>query len=311
MRWLRNGRTACLSEFQGYNGDCTQTAHLSALHCIDPVAHPMTPAALNALVARDVARGFAAANGSQNDVGLANSLRLDGVPFHQVSPSSGVTGGDWAAELARWGGIKPIILQVAAAGGHLPGDEAGVQGHAIACVAWDPQTNDGWFCDGDHPNAAQPVSYTLGELRAAQPFCVSVLDVEVPDTMGATTVDVTGLGSGFADYARARNVQGAVKVRETPLAGGPPGACYAVLGDNTLLYYAPGRGVSALPEVGAAVVGLTTSALAAQVAADGLRSQLAAATAADNADRALAATLHAQLETLSNKIAVALKDLAS
>ena len=64
-----------LSEFvSGYNGDCGETAEICLLHTLDPQKYPLDAAALAPMVRRDIAHGWASANGAEPLSSIAHDL---------------------------------------------------------------------------------------------------------------------------------------------------------------------------------------------------------------------------------------------
>lgn len=167
-----------MSEFAGFNGDCGETAELAALHVIDPMKWPMDAATLDTIVRRDIGKGWASANGAEPLSAIASDLTLAGVAYINHGYGEPLSY-SWRAILNAQGGIRPITLEVAAAG-NLPGDEPGVRYHFITCLGWDPDAGAGLFADGDNA-AARGGSlnhYTAANLAAAQ-VC-GVLEVTTP-----------------------------------------------------------------------------------------------------------------------------------
>jgi hypothetical protein len=159
---------AALSEFcAGFNGDCGETAELAGLHVVDPVKWPLDAATLKSIVQRDIGKGWASANGSEPLSAVAGDLALTGIAYinHGYGQPLGYS---WRAILDQWGGIRPLVCEVAVAGS-LPGDEPGVRYHFITCLAWDPDAGVGLFADGDNAAAREGslVKYTAADLTAA------------------------------------------------------------------------------------------------------------------------------------------------
>ena len=174
MTMRRIPHAAAISEFcASYNGDCGETAEICALHVINPDKYALDSAELARVVRRDIDHGWASANGAEPISGIASDLALEGVN-HTNYGFSQPARFDWRGVLHQWGGLKPLIFEFAQAGA-LPGDEAGVHFHFIACLGWDPDANTGVFADGDNQIVRQGrsgpaglVRYTLANLEAAQ-----------------------------------------------------------------------------------------------------------------------------------------------
>jgi hypothetical protein len=169
---------AALSEFQGFTGDCGQTAELAGLHVIDPVKWPLDAATLNAIVRRDIGQGWASSNGAEPLSAIAADLTLAGVAYtnHGYGEPLGYS---WRAIFDQWGGIRPLVCEVAVAG-NLPGDEPGVRYHFITCLGWDPAAGVGRFADGDNAAArgGSLTTYDAAQLEAAK-IC-GVLEITTP-----------------------------------------------------------------------------------------------------------------------------------
>lgn len=165
---------AAISEFLGqWNGDCGETAELCVLHVIDPAKYPLDAAGLAQVVRRGIDHKWASANGAEPLSGIAADLALEGIKRTSYGFSNPVRF-DWRGVLHQWGGVKPLIFEIAQAG-KLPGDEPGVHFHFIACLGWDPDANTGVFADGDNQLVRQGrsgpaglVHYSLVYLEAAQ-----------------------------------------------------------------------------------------------------------------------------------------------
>lgn len=178
---------ATLSEFvAGLNGDCGPTATLAALHLVDPARWPLSPAGLKALDSDEIANGFAEANGAQNIPSLAGYLDRVGVR-HTTYGYDTCTVDLVHATLKALAGVKPIIVEWSNAGA-LPGDEPGVHFHFSTCGGIDTgPAGDGigggyLWCDGDNRaddpggQPRPPVLYTWGDIQAAQPIAMVVVE---------------------------------------------------------------------------------------------------------------------------------------
>jgi hypothetical protein len=215
-----------MSEFLGqWNGDCGETAEICALHVINPTRYTLDPAELARVVRRGIDHGWASANGAEPLSGIESDLALEGVK-HTSYGFSNPARFDWRGVLRQWGGVKPLIVEIAQAG-KLPGDEPGVHFHFIACLGWDPDTNTGVFADGDniavrHGRSGPTglVRYTLANLEAAQICGLIVAEYVLGETPvmtptitiptswkddGATLTAPNGVAvvRGFRDYILA------------------------------------------------------------------------------------------------------------
>ena len=166
--------SGALSEFvSGYHGDCGECAELCMLHTLNPAKYPLDAAALSAITQRDITRGWASANGAEPLSSIAHDLGVLDEPFTNYGYSEPPLF-DWKAALASHGGVRPLVFEVALAE-NLPGDEAGVHYHFIACLGWDVDAEVGVFADGDNDvvragriGAPGLVRYSVAELEAAR-----------------------------------------------------------------------------------------------------------------------------------------------
>jgi hypothetical protein len=160
---------AALSEFcAGFTGACGETAELTGLHVIDPVKWPLNAATLGAIVRRDIGKGWASANGAEPLSAIGSGLALEGVAYINHGYGEPLSY-SWRAILDQWGGIRPLVCEVAVAG-NLPGDEPGVRYHFITCLGWDAAAGHGLFADGDNAAArgGSLNTYTAAHLVAAK-----------------------------------------------------------------------------------------------------------------------------------------------
>lgn len=223
MRLIPNA--AAISELvAGYNGDCGETAEMALLHVINPGSYPLNSADLSTIVKRDISKGWASANGSEPISAIANDLASLGIA-HTNYGYSEPPSFDWRAQLAQWGGIKPIVFEYARAA-NLPGDEAGVQYHFNTCLGWDPDAQSGLFADGDNyverTGGTALVRYSEVDLVNAQVCGMLVGEYQlgssggtgttmaiVRNADGTATDSSNGLkvGSGIAAYIFAHNLE--------------------------------------------------------------------------------------------------------
>lgn len=183
---------ATISEFVNelsLTGDCGPTATLAALHCVDPIRWPLTPAGLKALDADEIAHGFAEKNGAQNIPQLDAYLSHLGVAHYTVGYAQ-FSFDRFHADLKSLSGKHPIIPEWSLAGA-LPGDEPGVHFHFSADGGIDTGPHgDGagggyLFCDGDNRaddgsgKARPPILYTIQQIAAAKPIAYVVVTAPV------------------------------------------------------------------------------------------------------------------------------------
>lgn len=187
-----------LSEFvSGFTGDCGECAELCALHAVNPALYPLDAAHLSAITHRDVSHGWASSNGAEPLSSIAADLSSLHISYHSDGFSQPAQF-NWRADLSVYGGVQPLIFEVALAE-NLPGDESGVHYHFITCLGWDNEAAVGVFADGDNlivrEGRSGPVGvvrYTLAELEAATIcgliiFTVSPDPAEVPPPAPAPT----------------------------------------------------------------------------------------------------------------------------
>jgi hypothetical protein len=169
---------AALSEFQGFTGDCGETAELAGLHVVDPVKWPLDAATLDGIVRRDIGKGWASANGSEPLSAIASDLALAGVAYINHGYGEPLSY-SWRGIFDQWGRIRPLVCEVAVAG-NLPGDEPGVRYHFITCLGWDAAAGVGRFADGDNAAAkgGSLNQYDAAQLAAAK-IC-GVLEITTP-----------------------------------------------------------------------------------------------------------------------------------
>lgn len=243
IRLLPNAKA--MSEFQGYFGDCGQTAELAALHCVKGLA--LDAATLNAIVGRDVARGWAASNGAEPIGAIANDLtQIEGVSCTNYGYSEPF-GVDWRRITSDNAGRQPVIFEFANAG-NLPGDEKGVHYHFICVLGVGPS---GYLCaDGDNPLCRDGTLaiYTEEQLAAATPCALLVVTYTAP--VGAprppmpTPTNTAGLGDGILKYVQAKQATGTF-LGESLIPGGeadlyygnPTGERLAAFKDGDFAYW--------------------------------------------------------------------------
>src|SRR5215469_13888993 len=95
-----------ISEFQGYFGDCGQTAELVALHLIK--RYPLDADHLNQIVRRDIAHGYAGNSGAEPLGSIAQDLRIIDIAFTMV-PYREPFGADWPTILRQNVERNPVI----------------------------------------------------------------------------------------------------------------------------------------------------------------------------------------------------------
>lgn len=216
-----------ISEFcAGRNGDCGEDATLAALHPFDPARWPLTPAGLSALNAEVQSHGWMLSPNGMETIGAIHSyLDLHHFP-HQVwwyqEPLAAVALDEIHQALKDYAGIPghSFILEFAH-GGRLPGDEP-VVGYHFNCIGGMILGVGYLAADGDNFGNAKggaatpPFLYSWPDLLNAQ--IVAAIHITsgppaapAPPTSGGgstpvSTVDVKGLGSGFARFAQAHNL---------------------------------------------------------------------------------------------------------
>lgn len=165
------GRLPIGGEFQGKNGDCTEYAFMVGNTALDP-AQLCNAAELNRLTQESIDAGQAAGSGAMTAANLAWLCTTEHHPYTQTTT--------WASVLAGMGGTLPVILQVNN-GSALPGNEGGVNGHAVVALDYDAITQTLVIANGDSVNGRAGLLDTISmhDVQAASPFMVTVLQREV------------------------------------------------------------------------------------------------------------------------------------
>lgn len=206
MRSLPN--VTVQSEFFGYNGDCTEDAFDMAAHTAYPGQFPVTSDELDKLTTAAVAAGKTTSqNGAMTADDLAWLCSYSGVKYTQVD------GGAWLTIIQSWAGIKPIIVQVLN-GSALPGNQGGVNGHAVTIFGYDPVSGDVLVGNGDSTNgkAGRTDTFSVQFIGNAQPFAFTILEVEPA---------VFGPGSPGFDYFKV-NTDGSWETANPSVLTGKP-----------------------------------------------------------------------------------------
>jgi hypothetical protein len=264
-----------LSEFQGYFGDCGQTAELVALHLIKHL--PLDAAHLNQIVRRDIAHGYAGASGAEPLSSIASDLRIASIRFELV-PYREPFGVSWPTLLHQNAGRNPVVVQVSRAG-VLHGDEPGVRYHFLTIVGSDGR---GGFvaADGDNQAARQGrlVTYSEAQLVQARPcgliVCfgapqpvrhpTAVLPyVFAPDGTARDTETGETLSPPFARYVREHHITLHCELGDTEQI---PGERFAAF-ERGLVLYARQHGPVTADEGGYVVRSLNDMLISAQSAA--------------------------------------------
>jgi|GEM_PF-5871194 len=169
-------KAAALLEFQGYTGDCGETAELVFLHIFKSV--PLDKDHLNALVREEIAAHNAGPSGSETLAAIGRNLKNQGLAFEQYGYQEPFNT-NWRAMLRDHAGYNGIILQIAR-GGNLPGDEPGVHYHFIAVVG--QKAGSYIVADGDSVAARrhQLVTYSEQQLASAAPCGLILITTPVP-----------------------------------------------------------------------------------------------------------------------------------
>lgn len=258
-----------LSEFQGYFGDCGQTAELVALHIIRKL--PLDGDHLNEIVRRDAAHQWAdPKSGSEPLASIAKDLQLLGIARTQI-PYQEPFPADWRTILRENAEHNPVIVQFAAAG-NLPGDESGVRYHFITFVGGD---GHGTYAaaDGDNWQARSQrlVDYTEADIERARPCGMIVCfgapregtsrgDTSRGDTSrgGAAPENASPytflpdgtarderthqvLGKGFANYVRDHGVMAHCLLADTQYV---PSQEFAAFDNGLILHWQAGEAIS-------------------------------------------------------------------
>lgn len=250
------GRLPIGGEFQGKNGDCTEYAFMVARTSETP-SQPCDAAELNRLTNKSISAGEAGPSGSMTTANIAWLCASEGVPYQQ--DASGI----WASVIAQEGGKHAIVLQVSN-GSQLPGNEGGVNGHAVAVLDYDSLTQRVTIANGDSVNgrAGQLDVIHMADIANSQPFGITLLLITptgggtpgvsiiiVRDPSGAITgahdaVDASlTIGRGFAEQVAANHwEQGSIRVPEVYLQEGES-ICVIRGGVRVAMTYSTGAGV--------------------------------------------------------------------
>jgi hypothetical protein len=156
-------------EFQGYNGDCTEYSFMVGCAGLDP-HRACDKAELDRLTALAIQHGDASSSGAMTAANLASLCQLETIAYQQGDGST------WLPQLHAHGNVLPLVVQVAN-GQALPGNEQGVQGHAIVVLAVDPTYTRLTIANGDSANgkAGQLDYATVQDIANARPFAVTTL----------------------------------------------------------------------------------------------------------------------------------------
>ena len=154
-------------EFQGYNGDCVEYALMIGRAATSP-QYPTTREELNRLTAESITAGQAGAAGQMTDANAAWLCGREGIPYQQIPFN--------ANGLYYWLGIGHAVVCGFSNGQALPGNEPGVQGHAVCFLLHD---GTGFtLANGDSANGRAGQldrGVTTGQVVSAQPTTMTVI----------------------------------------------------------------------------------------------------------------------------------------
>lgn len=272
------GRLPQGGEFQGRNGDCTEYAFMVGDAALD-TAEPCDANELNRLTTLSINGGNAGGSGSMTAANLAWLIAKDGHPYQATS--------NWASALAQHGGTYPVILQVNN-GSNLPGNEGGVNGHAVVALDYDSASQTLVIANGDSVNgrAGRLDTIHMSDVQAANPFaCTVLLPNQGSAPTGGGTVTNANLGQGFTDYATKNNVTSAQVDGGEHFNQPNPGESWAAWDSWPVLTYTPAEGVQD-HNPGRIVKFLVERLHAAEAEVAALQSQLAQASAASTREEA-------------------------
>lgn len=185
------------SEFQGYTGDCVLDAMLMGLHAQWPARFALTASVLDAMVADAIAHYGAGPRGQWDYGSMTRYLTDRGYRVRNMAVSN------FPAELKRYAGVLPCVVGVTNAAA-LPGNEPGVQNHAIALFGL---YSDGTYSCGNgdatrsDPNTIQRYSDT--DLANAHISSISWIEgpmLQATDPDFPTFFSVVTLGDGTAAW---------------------------------------------------------------------------------------------------------------
>lgn len=159
-------------EFQGYTGDCTEYAYMVAVAAESGSACDKTE--LDRLTALAVANHFTTSpTGSMTAANLASFCQLEHTNYQQVS------GGNMISTLTQNDYNKYAIVLQVLNGSKLPGNEGGVNGHAVCVLDYNEAAQTVTIANGDSVNGrnGQLDTITLGDVQNAVPFAVTIIEV--------------------------------------------------------------------------------------------------------------------------------------
>ena len=157
-------------EFGGKTGDCTEYSYMVGACALAP-SKPCNDAELNRLTQEAIdAKQVQSSQGAMNPANLVWLCQKEHESYAQGAGST------FAQVLADVGNVLPIIVQVNH-GSALPGNEAGVNGHAVVVLAVDATHTRMTIANGDSTWGKQgQLDYcSVAEMLAAQPFAVTTL----------------------------------------------------------------------------------------------------------------------------------------
>lgn len=223
-------------EFQGRNGDCTEYAFMVGDAALDP-AEPCDANELNRLTTLSINGGNASGSGAMTAANLAWLCAQDGHAYLQ--------GTNWASLLAQHiPAGHPVILQVAN-GSQLPGNEGGVNGHAVVALDYDAAAQTIVIANGDSVNgrAGKLDTISMQDVQNAQPFAATVLLPNSGSGTGGGMVTDSGLGDGFKNYAVAHNITAPQVLGGEHYNQPNPGESWCAWDAAPILTYTPAEGV--------------------------------------------------------------------
>jgi hypothetical protein len=274
--WRRIRGAQNMKEFQPdrhghvFHGTCQETAVLGGLHAVDPDNWPMNGNTLGDITHEWIQYGYADSSGASAPRAARWYLPRHGFAFFEVATAR------LADALATYGGIYPVVVEYAAAGVGLPGDERGVQFHYNCVVSYNTLSHNVECVDGDNiivrrsPDGYGPLApYSLSNLQNAHPVNVLVIKrvhmLDFSDEMVKKYYQDKGgnewfcpktgqtLHGGILDYYKSIPAQhggltthGLPLTPEVPIANSTGGAV-AQLCERGVIIYDPDRSVDDPP----------------------------------------------------------------
>lgn len=165
------GKLPVGGEFQGYTGDCTEYAYMVAVSA--EIHTPCDKIELNRLTAIAVANNFTTSpNGAMTAANVVSFCQLEHTNYNQQS------GGNMISTLTQNDYNRFAVLLQVLNGSMLPGNEGGVNGHAVCVLAYNAADQTLIIANGDSVGGRQGQLDTIHliDVQNAHPFAVTVIE---------------------------------------------------------------------------------------------------------------------------------------